>query len=231
MERFGIPGLDEIVTGLRLGDNVVWQIDEIRDYRHFAARFVKAAIEQGRKVVYVRFADHAPVLDARAPVTLCRLDAHAGFESFSARLNGVITEQGREVYYVFDCLSDLLPAWSNDLMIGNFFKITCPYLFELDTIAYFALLRNSHSYKTIARIRDTTQLLLDVYRVRPQVLRPSAEGLEPLFPDDVPAARAGGRPVRPDRNQRRHGEAVLRRVHARARGAPNGTWTTGTACS
>ena len=48
-------------------------------------------------------------------------------------------------------------------MIGNFFLITCPYLFELDTIAYFCLLRDKHSYKTIARIRETTQLLLDLY--------------------------------------------------------------------
>jgi hypothetical protein len=48
-------------------------------------------------------------------------------------------------------------------MIGNFFKITCPYLFELNTIAYFALLRNRHSFKTVARIRDTTQILIDVY--------------------------------------------------------------------
>jgi hypothetical protein len=48
-------------------------------------------------------------------------------------------------------------------MIGNFFMITCPYLFELDTIAYFCLLRDKHSYRTIARIRETTQLLLDLY--------------------------------------------------------------------
>ncbi len=48
-------------------------------------------------------------------------------------------------------------------MIGNFFKITCPYLYELNTITYFSILRNNHSHKTIARIRDITQLLLDVY--------------------------------------------------------------------
>jgi hypothetical protein len=51
-------------------------------------------------------------------------------------------------------------------MIGNFFVITCPYLFELETIGYFALLRHNHSFKTIARIRETTQLLLDVYNVK-----------------------------------------------------------------
>jgi len=51
----------------------------------------------------------------------------------------------------------------DDLMIGNFFVITCPYLFELNTVAYFAILRSRHSFKTVARIRETTQVLLDVY--------------------------------------------------------------------
>jgi hypothetical protein len=66
-------------------------------------------------------------------------------------------------FYVFDCLSDLLVAWATDAMIGNFFQVTCPYLFELDTIAYFALIRSGHSFNTIAQIRHTTQLLLDIY--------------------------------------------------------------------
>lgn len=48
-------------------------------------------------------------------------------------------------------------------MMGNFFRVTCPYLFDLDTVAYFPLLRGRHSYDAVARIRDTTQLLLDVY--------------------------------------------------------------------
>ena len=50
-------------------------------------------------------------------------------------------------------------------MIRNFFKVTCPFLFELDTIAYFAIKRSAHTYSTIAGIRETTQLLLDLYSV------------------------------------------------------------------
>ena len=42
--------------------------------------------------------------------------------------------------------------------------MTCPYLFRLDTVAYFPLLRGRHSFDAVARIRDTTQLLIDVYR-------------------------------------------------------------------
>ncbi|MBT7122656.1 MAG: pyruvate kinase, partial [Clostridia bacterium] len=67
--------------------------------------------------------------------------------------------------YVFDCLTDLAKHWYSDLMIGNFFKVTCPFLYQLDTIAYFALIRNAHTYSTIAGIRETTQLLLDLYSV------------------------------------------------------------------
>ena len=88
----------------------------------------------------------------------------SGFESFSLQLHKVIEKEGTETFYVFDCLSDLLSAWATDLMIGNFFLITCPYLFDMNTLAYFAILRNSHSFKTIARIRETTQVLLEIYK-------------------------------------------------------------------
>lgn len=159
----GLKGLDEILSGLRLGDNVVWQVDDIEDYRHFVIPYVDMALKENRRVVYIRFAQHKPLLKPKDGVVIYDLDASSGFESFSTEIHKIVTREGEEVYYVFDCLSDLLSAWATDLMIGNFFMITCPYLFELDTIAYFALLRNSHSFKTIARIRETTQVLLDIY--------------------------------------------------------------------
>jgi pyruvate, water dikinase len=48
-------------------------------------------------------------------------------------------------------------------MLGNFFMLTCPYLFDLETLAYFALLRNYHSTYATRPITETTQLFLDVY--------------------------------------------------------------------
>jgi hypothetical protein len=61
------------------------------------------------------------------------------------------------IYFMF------LIACPTDLIIGNLFVITCPYLFELNTVAYFTILRCRLYYKTIARIRETTQVLLDAY--------------------------------------------------------------------
>ncbi len=162
----GLPGLDEVINALRMGDNVVWQVDSVEEYRYFTDAFVRQGLRDKRRIVYIRFAQHAPLLTKDQGVTVYELEADCGFENFSTRIHTIATQEGRDVFYVFDCLSDLLEAWAADQMIGNFFRITCPYLFELNTIAYFSILKADHSFKTIARIRDTTQLLLEIYKSR-----------------------------------------------------------------
>ncbi|MCX7168718.1 MAG: phosphoenolpyruvate synthase, partial [Proteobacteria bacterium] len=159
----GLPGLDSILEGLRIGDNVVWRVDSVEDYRAFVAPFAAASMAAGRRVVYIRFASHLPVVEADQVSAIYNLDAYRGFESFTVHLHTIIGNEGEEVFYVFDCLSNLLDAWATDGMVGNFFRVTCPYLFDLRTVAYFALERGAHSFTTIDRIRATTQLLLDLY--------------------------------------------------------------------
>lgn len=159
----GFASIDEILDYIRLGDNVVWQVSDIAEFSLFAEPFARQAVEDGRAVTYVRFAHHEPVLEDLSGVETLELNPDAGFESFTVALHNEITRRGKEAFYVFDCLSDLQSVWYTDLMMGNFFRVTCPYLFALDTVAYFPLLRGRHSFDATARIRDTTQLLLDVY--------------------------------------------------------------------
>ncbi len=160
----GLPGVDAILDDLRMGDNVVWRVDDVADYRAFAEPFVAAAREAGRRVVSIRFGKHAPLVEQAEGTAVYDLDAQWGFEAFTVRLHRILAEEGPGVCYVFDCLSDLLDAWATDAMIGHFFRVTCPYLYRLDTVAYFAVLRASHSRETIARIRATTQVLIDLHR-------------------------------------------------------------------
>jgi len=159
----GIKGLDNVITGLRAGDNVVWQIDDIKDYIDLVRPFTRQALKDHKKVIYLRFAGHEELVRPSKDIKRYELDAGAGFESFTTKVHNIITEEGEGAYYVFDCLSELLSAWATDRMIGNFFMVTCPYLYELRTITYFSILRDNHSFKSIARIRETTQLLMDVY--------------------------------------------------------------------
>ncbi|MBN1850151.1 MAG: PEP/pyruvate-binding domain-containing protein [Deltaproteobacteria bacterium] len=165
----GWDSLDKIIDHLRRGDNVVWQVDKIDEYRKLTSFFVDRAISNNERVVYMRFARHVPLLDSNGNVTVYNLNIDAGFESFSAEVHSIVTKEGKDVFYVFDSLSDLLHVWATDQMIVNFFFITCPYLFQLNTIAYFAILRNRHSFKAIARIRETTQVLIDVYSYKRQL--------------------------------------------------------------
>jgi hypothetical protein len=165
----GWESLDKIIDHLRKGDNVVWQVDNIDDYQRLICPFVSHAVSNNERVVYIRFARHIPLLEARNNLKIYHLKVDNGFESFSTEVHGIITREGKGVYYVFDSLSDLLHVWATDLMIGDFFYITCPYLFELNTVAYFAIQRNRHSFKAIARIRETTQVLIDVYSYKRKI--------------------------------------------------------------
>src|SRR4030042_238539 len=160
----GLPSLDRVIQGVIPGDNIVWQIDLIGDYAVLVESFSANALRNGRKLVYFRFARHPALLSADCGAEFHVLSPEVGFETFTAQIHKVIERSGRGAYYVFDCLSDLAADWYSDLMLGNFFMVTCPYLYELDTVTYFALLRDSHSHEAGDSIRNTTQLLVDVFR-------------------------------------------------------------------
>lgn len=161
----GLMGFDKVIDNLRLGDNVVWQVDSAADYKKMVDPFVAQAKLENRKLVYIRFGSHEPVVDESPDVIIYKVNANKGFETFATEVHRIVKESGRKTFYVFDCLTDLLKSWYSDLMIGNFFKVTCPYLYELETIAYFAITRDAHTFATVAGIRETTQLLLDLYSV------------------------------------------------------------------
>ena len=168
----GISGLDNLLDYIRMGDNVVWQVTDLEEFRSFMEPFVEQAVKDKRNLIYMRFADHEPLLTPREGLKIFEFNPDKGFEAFTVDIYNRITIEGRDAFYVFDSLSSLQSVWYTDLMMGNFFRVTCPYLFKLDTVAYFPLLRGRHSFDAIARIRDTTQLLLDVHTGEKRYVHP-----------------------------------------------------------
>ncbi len=159
----GIESLDKVLDHIRFGDNVVMQVTCLNDFKRIVQPFVAQAIAEQRNIIYIRFAKHQPLLKPQKGLKIYELSAKEGFETFTVQVHEIVTKEGLDALYVFDCLSDLQVAWSTDLMMGNFFCVTCPYLFELDTVAYFPVLRGHHDFATIARIQETTQIFLDIY--------------------------------------------------------------------
>jgi hypothetical protein len=168
----GLKNLDRILKGILPGDNVVWQIDRIEDYQALVTPYVTEALQTGRPVVYFHFVPGPPLIPPSPEITTCTLSPGDGFEPFVTTIHEAIRDAGRGAYYVFDCISELANMWYSDVMLGNFFKLTCPYLFDLETLAYFALFRNHHSAYAIDPIMETTQLFLDVYSHEAIYIRP-----------------------------------------------------------
>lgn len=165
----GLPGLDEMLRGLIPGDNVVWQVDSVDDYLPFVLPFWTEARRQGRRLIYFRFARHRELIPEPDGGEVYQLHPEDGFETFLTQILDVIEKAGPGACYVFDWLSDLAADWYSDRMLGNFFLITCPFLFDLDTIAYFGLRKNQHSFHATDAINKTAQVVLEVYRKKDQL--------------------------------------------------------------
>jgi len=161
----GLPGLDVVLSGIESGDNIVWEVDDIADYQELVAPYAAAAIKVGRRLIYFRFAEHPPLLPPDFGAEQHTLDPSTGFEAFVRDVHSVIEEAGKGAMYVFDCLSHLAVTWCSDQSLGNFFVLTCPRLWDLETVTYFGLYRDHHSPYGLEPIRGTTQFMLDVFRL------------------------------------------------------------------
>lgn len=159
----GIPALDEILQGVLEGDNVVFQVDNLMEYIPFVNAFCRSATINKKDLIYLRFAEHEFLLPENVHATVYDLNPEKGFEFFISQIIDIIESHGYYACYVFDSLSELSVGWYSNAMLGNFFMLICPYLYEYKTVAYFALFRHLHDSKTFMDIHKTAQVIFDVY--------------------------------------------------------------------
>ncbi len=162
----GIPSLDGVLRGLIPGDNVVWRVDDLDHFRPLVGPYCKSALERGRNLIYFRFADHESLIGEDSGAKVHKLDPTGGLESFITEAHKTIEQSERGTSYLFDCLSGLADHWYSDEMLTNFFLLTCPYLYDVEAIAYFPILKEYHSYESIAPIHDTAQVILDIHDLK-----------------------------------------------------------------
>ncbi len=160
----GVPALDGVVQGLRSGDNVLWQVTSMDDYRTMASAFLRQSDVDGCVSAVIEFSEHGLITNPPARTHTFRCDPHAGFDLFTRRIDRIVNRLGTHVHYVFDNLTVLLDAWATDDLLADFFRVTCPHLAALDSVSYFMLQRGRHSGRTLARMIDTAQIWLDMSR-------------------------------------------------------------------
>ncbi|QQO10986.1 PEP/pyruvate-binding domain-containing protein [Breznakiella homolactica] len=178
MEPFttGLRGLDKIVNGIFPGDNLVFDVDDVDHYKHFARAFAEAAPGKNRNIIYFRFADHPPLLDTpeygdpaedgtgEYTAKTVVLDPKRGFEYFVSDLAKIVEQEAASSWFIFDCLSGLAIDWYSDRMMANFFLVVCPFILRRKSLAYFALYKHSHSSHATDSIYDTAQIIIEVWK-------------------------------------------------------------------
>lgn len=162
----GLKSLDGVLKALLPGDNIVWQVDSVADYAPFICPCCEAARASGLKVVYFRFAEHPSLLSETSGAEVVRLDPAEGFERVIRQIHAAINTTRDRGVYIFDCLSDLAADWYSDRMLGNFFLLICPYVYDVGGLACFAMLRNHHSFHACSTIMSTTQIMIDAFRYK-----------------------------------------------------------------
>ena len=160
----GFGGLDRILGGLRGGENVVWQVDNVDNYRLFVRLWGRQVRKIGQKLFYFRFGQHESLMGDESGAEVVELAPGEGFEGFTTRIMEVIRGSERGRYFVFDCLSDLADEWFSDRMVSNFFRLMCQMTQESGGLSYFGLYRNYHSIHATEPITWATDLFLDVHR-------------------------------------------------------------------
>jgi hypothetical protein len=156
-------GLDELLCGIRAGDNLVWDVEDAEAYGRFVVPFAASAAERGKRTVYFRFADHEALLEEGDGVRVVELDPSRGFEHFVSDLIDVVEAEAESAWFVFDCLSGLAKVWYADRMMANFFLVVCPTVLRLGSLAYFALYKHSHSNHATDTIYSTAQVIIEVW--------------------------------------------------------------------
>jgi hypothetical protein len=160
----GLTGLDAVLRGIIPGDTIVWQVDSVDDYLPFVEALADYVRRLEQKLTYFQLASHQPLLEESDWVEVRPLHPDRGFEPFLAGVHETIEQAPLGGFYVFDSLSQLPADWCSDRMLGNFFTLTCRVLHERAALAYFALLRDRHSFHAVRPISDSTRVLVNVYR-------------------------------------------------------------------
>ena len=99
----GIPEMDKALDNIRLGDNVVFRVSDLSEFRMFVDPYVEQAKKDGRNIIYFRFASHEPLVEDCPEVKIYQVPLTHRFETFTVDIHNIIEKEGKDAFYVFDC--------------------------------------------------------------------------------------------------------------------------------
>lgn len=171
--------VDELVDGLRIGDNVVIQTDDVDT--SFLVRGFAGAAAGSRPLVYIAAArepesireDFNDVWDDERFVLVSwdRLGSREPDDLLDAvreELTAIDERLGPGAVYIIDSLTGIQERWGTDAAL-ELFLWTCPRLYHRGPVALWTLDRSRHSPHFLARLRHITQVVVELRQADDEV--------------------------------------------------------------
>ncbi|MBC7234428.1 MAG: GAF domain-containing sensor histidine kinase [Chloroflexi bacterium] len=161
----GSSELDSLLEELRAGDNVVFYADAEQDYLPFVIALREHLLTSLDNLIYVRTSGLLDqVLGALPRVQVIDAQTLAVGGDVFLSLEQEARRIGPYAYYIFEPLSSWIPWIGNQEALGRFFLTLCPLLYQLQSIAYWALIQGRYKPNILARIKDCTQVFIRLER-------------------------------------------------------------------
>jgi transcriptional regulator with XRE-family HTH domain len=223
----GIPDLDELLTGLWTGDNVVWVTAPDSAIAAIERSYLLEGLLRGESCSYVTTERTPAKLRAEFGEELRILDARPGRPlADPASLEMRIVDDARQAggRVVIDSLDAFVRRLGRARALGLFSRV-CPQLYDIGALAYWRVTRAGSGAALVEGITKVTQCVLELGRTHLRVIkaegRPGAEGRllhlrtdadgTPRFEQEKALGRLGAG-LRRVREERRLSQADLARL-------------------
>lgn len=153
----GVPPLDELIDGVRVGDNLVLSVHGDAAAGILVERFVDA--RGGRQLVMCS-EDGGRELPSDA-VTSVDWPSLDGLEGVRRAVSEADLAVGGDALFVFDDLTAIQEAWGSDAAL-DLFLWACPRLYRRQSVALWVLDADRHRPAFLRRLTDVTQVVVEV---------------------------------------------------------------------
>lgn len=153
----GVPAIDELLDGVRVGDNLVLLGQGRKGTDAIVGRFV--ATPGDRQLVICSSAGHWQEL----PASVTRIDwsQFEGVDEARAAVTAADLAVGGDSLFVFDDLTAVQAAWGSAAAL-ELFLWACPRLFRRRSVALWVLEADRHDASFLRQLTAVTQVVVDV---------------------------------------------------------------------
>lgn len=158
----GVEPLDDLLAGVRVGDNLVVRSTDDAALEAVANAFERAQAGAGRPIA--RISTEAGPQASDHDATVIRWtpgDAPATADAARSDLESLDARAGTEAAFTFETLHGVRDLWGEDAALDLFLH-TCPRLFRRRSLALWLVDPDAFTPRFLSRLEEITQVVIDL---------------------------------------------------------------------